>query len=147
RTRSRRATARGEGNPALSAPASLPRRLRRPRHAPRLVHLAPPSLSAPDPRRSLGSAKLCPRERRHPEALAHLAQQLGVVGVPGHTGRYPATQRAAEEVEVAQDVEDLVAHEFVGEAERRVHPPLLADQDAIVEAAAAGEPHLLELLD
>src|SRR5437867_10220671 len=36
-------------------PGSLPRRLRRPRHAVRLLHRAAFSRSVPDPRRSLGS--------------------------------------------------------------------------------------------
>src|SRR5439155_582037 len=54
---------------------------------------------------------------------------------------------AAEQVEVPADVEDLVAHELVGEAERRVHDALLAHQDAVVQPPAVGEAHLLELLD
>src|SRR5262249_52404947 len=91
--------------------------------------------------------RLRPLERRHPEARAQHAQQRRVVRVPGHARRDAAPERTAEQVEVAEDVEDLVAHELVGEAERRVHDALLADEDEVVEPPAIGETHLLELLD
>src|SRR5690349_16452982 len=40
-----------------------------------------------------------------------------VVAVAGEVGADPAADRVAQEVEVADDVEDLVAHELVGKAE------------------------------
>src|SRR5204863_4653739 len=79
-----------------------------------------------------------------PDPRADLPQQRGVVGVTGHARGDATTNRAAEQVEVAEDVEDLVAYELVGEAQRRVHHAVGADQDAVVQAAAAREPHLLE---
>src|SRR5439155_194424 len=51
-----------------------------------------------------------------PDPRADLPQQRGVVGVTGHARGDATTNRAAEQVEVAEDVEDLVAYELVGEA-------------------------------
>src|SRR5207247_11288191 len=85
--------------------------------------------------------------RRAPRARAPQPAQGRVARVPRHARHDAATDRTPEQVEVAEDVEDLVAHELVGEAQRRVHHALLADQDAVVQPPAVGEAHLLELLD
>ena len=58
-----------------------------------------------------------------------------------------AADRPAQQIQVAQQVEDLVADQLVGEAERRVDDALLADQDAVVQPAAVGQPHRFEGLD
>ena len=55
-------------------------------------------------------------------------------------------QRAAEQVDVAHDVEDLVAHELVGEAQGGVHDLLVVDEDAVVQPAAVRQAHRRQLL-
>ena len=52
-----------------------------------------------------------------------------------------------EQVKIAEDIEDLVASELVGEAQIGVDDLIVADDDAIVELAAADQSHGLEFLD
>src|SRR5262249_7483268 len=106
RTRSTRISAL----PCFAAPAS-PAAARRSHHPPN----APRSPSALPPRRSLGGTS-CSPQGRQPEALAQDAQQGRVVGVARLARHHATSDRTAEQVEVAQDVEDLVAHELVREA-------------------------------
>ena len=57
-----------------------------------------------------------------------------------------AEDRASQQIEIADQVEHLVAGEFVGEAQRRVNHLLIVDQDQIVQPPAAGEAHLGQLV-
>src|SRR3546814_14293393 len=59
-----------------------------------------------------------------------------------------ADDRRADQVEVADRIEHLVAHEFVAEAQALGVEDLLAvHHDGVVQRAAAGEAHGAHLLD
>jgi len=58
-----------------------------------------------------------------------------------------AEERKADESEVANEVERLVAAEFVGVAEGTVHDTVLGEDDGVIEGAAADEAHGAERLD
>src|SRR5690242_13681176 len=104
-----------------------------------------PRPSAAVPRRVADVEAL--RRARRAEARAQHREQRGVVAVARLPRDDAAANRPAEQIEVADDVEDLVAHELVLEAQRRIHDALVADEDEVVEPAAGGEAHALERLD
>src|SRR5277367_7044613 len=56
-------------------------------------------------------------------------------------------QRTAQQVEVAYEVEDLVAREFVGETQSSIHDLVIVDEDCVVEAGATAEAELVELAE
>src|SRR6185436_18084189 len=89
------------------------------------------------------------RRRRNLDRVGRLdgAQQRDVVAVARQPRGHAAADRITEQVQVPDDVEDLVAHELVREAQRRVDHALVAHQDAVVETAAGAElAHHLEVL-
>ena len=65
----------------------------------------------------------------------------------GLVGRDPAADRAAEQIRVADYIEDLVTSELIGEAQLRVHDALWTDQDEITQPPALPEPRVLERAD
>src|SRR5262249_9060454 len=73
-----------------------------------------------------------------------LLQQRDVIAVSRHAGHDATSDRPTEYEEIAHDVEDLVTREFGLEPELGVHHPVVADQNAIVQASSACQPHLLE---
>jgi len=75
------------------------------------------------------------------------ADELGVEGVAGLAGFYAAEKREANQGEVADKVEGLVAAEFVGIAEGAVHDAVLGEDDGVIQRAAADEAHGAERLD
>ena len=70
----------------------------------------------------------------------------GVHGMAGALGYDAALDAAAGEGEVADEVEDLVADEFVGEAQGTVLDAGAGDDDGAVVGDAADEAHVAELL-
>jgi len=66
----------------------------------------------------------------------------GVHGVSGAVGFDVAEDALAEEGEVADEVEDLVADEFVREAQRRVVDAVVGEHDAVLTRRAAYESHV-----
>ncbi len=70
---------------------------------------------------------------------SELAGQRRVQGVAGLRRLEVAEQRVAEQRQVADRVEDLVAHELVLEAQLVVEHAGLADHHRVLEAAAQGE--------
>ena len=75
------------------------------------------------------------------------ADELGVEGVAGLAGFYAAEKREANQGEVADKVEGLVAAKFVGIAEGAVHDAVLGEDDGVIQRAAADEAHGAERLD
>jgi hypothetical protein len=75
------------------------------------------------------------------------ADELSMEGVAGLAGFDAAEERKADEGEVADEVEGLVAAEFVGIAEGTVHDAVLGEDDGVIEGAAADEAHGAERLD
>ncbi len=76
------------------------------------------------------------------------ARELAVGDVPALVADDVALDRAADEREVPEQVEDLVAHELVGEAQRRlVHDAGGTDDDGIVHRAAFDQALLAQPLD
>ena len=74
--------------------------------------------------------------------------ELGVDGVARPRGDDVRLERQAEQHQVADDVEDLVADELVLEAQRLLRDDLVAlDDDGVVETAALDLAQLDELLD
>ena len=74
--------------------------------------------------------------------------ELGVGSVAGAHGDDMAEQRASDQGEVADDIEDLVTDEFVRKTERLfAQHGVVADDNGIFEAAAADEAFLHERLD
>ena len=74
--------------------------------------------------------------------------ELGVGSVPGAHGDDMAEEGASDQGEVADDIENFVADEFVGEAERFfAQDGVVADDNGVFEAAAADEAFLHERLD
>ena len=67
--------------------------------------------------------------------------------MPGHNGGYRPSHRSPEQVKIAEDIEDLVARELVGEAQLGIDNLIVPDDDAIVELAAADQSHGLEVFD
>src|SRR5690242_20495711 len=65
----------------------------------------------------------------------------------GHVGRNRAADRAPEQVEIAQDIEDLMARKLIRKTQIGVDDLFVVDQNAIVELAAADEACVLQLLD
>ena len=67
--------------------------------------------------------------------------------MPGVPGDDVALHRAADQRQVPDDVEDLVAHELVLEPEGAVQDPLLAHHDGVVQGPAEREALLPEQLE
>jgi hypothetical protein len=75
------------------------------------------------------------------------ADELGVEGVAGFAGFDAAEEGEADEGEVADEVEGLVAAEFVGVAEGAVHDAVFGEDDGVIEGAATDQAHGAERLD
>src|SRR5262249_131546 len=85
-----------------------------------------------------GRHRILPTSRR----LHALPDEQVVQRVPG-IARHDVTQHPlADQGQVADDVEDLVAHDLVVEAERAVQDPLLPDPDGIGKRPAERQPLL-----
>jgi hypothetical protein len=67
--------------------------------------------------------------------------------VAGFAGFNAAEEREADEGEVADQVEGLVAAKLVGVAEGAIHYAILGEDDCVVEGAAADEAHGAERFD
>ena len=84
-------------------------------------------------------------------SLIFVEQDLGQFGVErmaGTRGHDVRLQRDAEQCDVADDIEDLVAHEFVGETERLFRDDLVTlDHDGAIERTTLDLAQLDELLD
>ena len=65
----------------------------------------------------------------------------------GFAGFDAAEEREADEGEVADEIEGLVAAEFVGIAERAVHDAVFGEDNGVIERAAADQAHGAERLD
>ena len=65
------------------------------------------------------------------------ADELGVEGVASFAGFDTAEEWEAHEGEVADEIEGLVAAEFVGVAEGAVHDAVFGENDGVIERAAA----------
>ena len=93
------------------------------------------------------------RHRRHLDELPGVALleelrgERGVQGVAAAVRDDVADDRVADERQIADDVEDLVADELVLEAQRVVEHAGLAEHDRVVERAAEGEALLAQRLD
>src|SRR5262249_10361909 len=74
-----------------------------------------------------------------------LADHGHVVPMAGRAPDDAPAQRPPEEREIAHDVENLVPHELVGEAQLAVDHTVLSDQDAVVEATAGRQARRREL--
>jgi hypothetical protein len=72
------------------------------------------------------------------------AYELGVEGVASFAGFDAAEERKADEGEVADKVEGLVAAELIRIAEGTVHDAVFGEDDGIIEGAAADEAHRAE---
>ena len=72
---------------------------------------------------------------------------LDVKGVAGLAGREMPADGDAEKEEVADEVEDLVADEFVREPERAVDELLVVQDERVREGAAEGQAAAMELGD
>src|SRR5437868_10821378 len=71
------------------------------------------------------------------ELASQRADQLGVRAVARFDRDDVATNPLPEEREIADDIEDFMPHEFVGEAQRFLtQNRIAADHDRILEAAA-----------
>ena len=69
-----------------------------------------------------------------------------VVAVTGELGGHLALDWKAQEVEVTDDVEDLVANELVRETQLRVDDVVFADENEVVQPAARPESKLVDHL-
>src|SRR3954447_3261982 len=79
--------------------------------------------------------------------LEDLLHEAGVERVAGLRGADLADDRAADEREIAQQIEDLVADELVAEAEVAADHAFVVEHDAVLDRAAAGEAGSAHLLD
>src|ERR1051325_4240798 len=100
-------------------------------------------------------------ERRHGRRTPHreiavfpvsaLPQQLldeaRGQGAPGADRGDLADDRAADERQVADEIEHLVAHELIAEAQGAVHYALVVEDDAVLDRPAAGQAGGAELVD
>jgi hypothetical protein len=75
------------------------------------------------------------------------ADKLGVEGMAGFAGFDAAEEGESDEGQVADEVESLVAAEFVGVAEGAVHDAVFGEDDGVIERAAADEAHGAERLN
>src|SRR5207253_7112018 len=55
--------------------------------------------------------------------------------------------RTADQRQVAIEIEDLVAHEFIAKSQRTIHDAALIEDDAVLDGAASGQTCGTELLD
>src|ERR1700684_533150 len=82
-----------------------------------------------------------------PRAVAEQAgDEGGVHGVSGAVGDNVAENLPAEQGQIADEVENLVAHKFVFKAQGRVLDALAGQDDAIVTRSSADQSHIAELL-
>jgi hypothetical protein len=75
------------------------------------------------------------------------AYELSVKGVAGFAGFDAAKEGKTNKGEVADEVEGLVAAEFVGIAEGAIHDAVFGEDDGVVEGAAPDQPHGAKGLD
>ena len=73
--------------------------------------------------------------------------ELGVKGVAGALGDDEAAERTADEREVADEIERLVAAEFVGETERAVDDGVAGEDESVLVGTAADEAHLAHAVE
>src|SRR4051794_38663156 len=79
--------------------------------------------------------------------VEHLLDEARVQCVTGLRGADLADDRTADECEIAEQIENLVAHELVAEAELAAHDALVVEHDAVIDRAAARETGSAELLN
>ena len=77
----------------------------------------------------------------------NLLDEARVQRVAGPVRGDLADDRTADQGEVADQVEDLVADELVAEAERSVHDAAVVEDDAVLDRAAARQAGRAQLLD
>src|SRR6266542_5946621 len=65
----------------------------------------------------------------------------------GHLSGHRAANRPAEQVKISEDVENLMAGKFIGIAEIVIDNLVIADDNAVIELAAARQTHGLEFFD
>src|SRR6266536_5175301 len=65
----------------------------------------------------------------------------------GHLSGHRAANRPAEKVKIYEYVENLMAGKFIGIAQIGIDNLVIADDDAVIELAAARQTHGLEFLD
>ena len=75
------------------------------------------------------------------------ADELGMQRVTGLAGFDAAEEGKSDEGQVADQVESLVAAEFIGETERAVHDPIFREHNGVIERAAANQAHGAERLN
>src|SRR6266851_38292 len=75
-----------------------------------------------------------------PQGGVECAGKLDVQRVAGLAGADVPVERTPEQLEVADEVEDLVANELVAEPQRTGQDPFLVEDDRVVEASAPREP-------
>src|ERR1041384_2294908 len=63
----------------------------------------------------------------------------------GHNRRQRAENRPAEQVEITQNVQNLVASTFVFKPQLCIHDFFIIDKNEIAEAPAIGQSHILQL--
>src|SRR6266849_9808623 len=93
-------------------------------------------------RRSFVEAFLTARGR-----LDHLRHEARMEGVPGPMRGDLASDRTADQREVAQQIEDLMTDEFVAEAERPVDHGVVVEHDAVLDGPASRQARGAKLLD
>ena len=69
------------------------------------------------------------------------ADELGMQGVARFSGFDASEEWQADKREIADQVESLVAAEFVGETQRAIHDAIFGEHDGVVERAAANQAH------
>src|SRR5205823_7963373 len=82
-----------------------------------------------------------------PGLAQHLLDEARVQGVAGADRGDLADDGAADQGEVADEVEHLVADELVAEAQRSVHHAALVEDDAVLDRAAARQAGRAQLVD
>src|SRR5271166_1754449 len=87
------------------------------------------------------------RSRSGLERRVNCFDERQVVGMAGFRRGYMRMQRTAEQVEIADQIEHLVAREFVVEAQSGVHDFVVIDEDCVVEAGAAAKAEFVELAE
>src|SRR5439155_6647693 len=85
--------------------------------------------------------------RPQAHAVADHPQQGDIIAVARAARGHFAPQRAPQQVQIADKVKDLVAHQFVRKPQGGVDHALLADQHTVMQTSPVGETHLFKDLD